>query len=83
MPLAILAAADYGKTAFELCKPVKLFLQKTDNMWSGFLAMENLVGYSLPVVTDKQSMRLAGSVLESVFVAAYRKAMDQVRKEQE
>lgn len=83
LPLATLAAAPYGKTAFELCKPVKLFLQKSDNMWFGFLAMEDLVGQSLPVVADSDSMRLVGSVLEGDFISAYREAVEQVREEQE
>jgi CIC family chloride channel protein len=83
LPLATLAAAPYDQTALELCKPVKLFLQKSDNMWAGFLAMENLVGHALPVVADSQSMSLVGSVLESDFIAAYRNAVEQVREEQE
>lgn len=83
LPLATLAAARDDQTAIQLCKPVKLFLQKSDNMWTGFLAMEDLVGHALPVVENDQSMRLVGSVLESDFIAAYRKAVEQVREEQE
>ena len=83
LPLATLAAARYDQTAIQLCKPVKLFLKKSDNMWAGFLAMEDLIGHALPVVEDSQSMRLVGSVLESDFIAAYRKAVEQVREEQE
>ena len=83
LPLATLVAARNDQTAMELCEPVKLFLQKSDNLWTGFLAMENLVGHSLPVVADSTSMSLVGSVLESDFIAAYRKAVEQVREEQE
>ncbi len=31
---------------------MELFLQRSDDLWTGFLAMENLVGHSLPVVAD-------------------------------
>jgi Mg/Co/Ni transporter MgtE len=83
LPIATLVAARNEQTAMELCEPVKLFLQRSDNLWAGFLAMENLVGHSLPVVADSTSMNLVGSVLESDFIAAYRKAVEQVREEQE
>jgi len=83
LPLATLVAARDDQTAMELCEPVSLYLQRSDNLWTGFLAMENLEGHSLPVVDDSTSMRLAGSVLESDFIAAYREAVEQEREEQE
>jgi len=83
LPLASLIAALPEQTAMELCLPVKNFLQQSDDLWTGFLAMENLVGHSLPVVTDKTSMCLVGSVEESDFVAAYRLAVEQNREEHE
>lgn len=83
LPLASLIAARPEQTAMELCTPVKLFLQRSDNLWTGFLAMENLVGHSLPVVADRTSMSLVGSVVESDFIAAYRKAVEEDREEQE
>jgi len=83
LPLANLVAARNDQTALELCEPVRLFLQRSDNLWTGFLAMENLVGHSLPVVADSASMSLVGSVVESDFIAAYRKAVEQDREEQE
>jgi len=83
LPLATLIAARHDQTAMELCEPVELFLQRSDNLWTGFLAMENLVGYSLPVVADNTSMSLVGSVVESDFIAAYRQAVEQDRDEQE
>jgi CIC family chloride channel protein len=82
LPLATLITAGIDQTAMELCKPVKLFLQQSDDLWTGFLAMENLVGHSLPVVSDKTSMSLVGSVEESEFIAAYRQAVKQNREEQ-
>jgi len=82
LPLAALVGARPEQTAKELCRPVKVFLQQSDDLWTGFLAMENLVGYSLPVVADNTSMKLVGSVDESDFIAAYRKAVDQNREEQ-
>ena len=83
LPLASLIAARSDQTAEELIEPVKLFLQRSDNLWTGFLAMENLVGHSLPVVRDTTSMSLVGSVVESDFIAAYRQAVEQNREEQE
>ena len=83
LPLAALVAARDDQTVLELCEPVKLFLQRSDNLWTGFLAMENLVGHSLPVVADSKSMSVVGSVVESDFIAAYRKAVEQNREEQE
>jgi CIC family chloride channel protein len=82
LPLASLITARNEQTAMELCKPIKLYLQKMDNLWTGFLAMENLVGHSLPVVADSSSMSLVGSVGESDFIAAYRMAVKQNREEQ-
>lgn len=82
LPLATLITARNDQTAMELCKPVKLFLQSSDDLWTGFLAMENLVGHTLPVVTDDASMSLVGLVEESDFIAAYRQAVEQDREEQ-
>ena len=83
LSLAVLVAARNDQTALELCKPVNLFLQRSDDLWTGFLAMENLVGYLLPVVADRTSMSLVGSVAESDFIAVYREAVTQVREEQQ
>ena len=83
LSLATLVAARNDQTALELCEPVNLFLQKSDDLWTGFLAMENLVGYLLPVVADSTSMSLVGSVAESDFIAVYREAVTQVREEQQ
>ena len=83
LPLSTLIAAPDDQTAMELCTPVKLFLQESDDLWTGFLAMENLEGYSLPVVADSTSMSLVGSVVESDFIAAYRKAVEQDREEEQ
>ena len=83
LSLAALVAARNDQTALELCEPVNLFLQRSDDLWTGFLAMENLVGYLLPVVADSTSMSLVGSVAESDFIAVYREAVTQVREEQQ
>ena len=83
LPLASLIAARSDQTARELLEPVELFLQGSDDLWTGFLAMGSLVGHSLPVVADKASMSLAGSVEESDFITAYRRAVEQDREEQE
>jgi CIC family chloride channel protein len=83
LPLARLVAARNDQTAMELCEPVNHFLQRSDDLWTGFLAMENLVGYLLPVVADSTSMSLVGSVAESDFISAYRQAVSQNREEQE
>lgn len=83
LPLALLITALPDQTAMDLCTPVKLFLQKSDDLWTGFLAMEDLVGHTLPVVADKKSMRLVGSVAESDFIAAYRRAVEQEQEGQE
>ena len=45
--------------------------------------MEDLVGHTLPVVEDIESMRLVGSVAESEFISAYRLAVEQERDGQE
>ena len=83
LPLALLITARPDQTAKELCVPVKLFLQKSDDLWTGFLAMEDLVGHTLPVVADNSSMSLVGSVAESDFISAYRLAVEQERDGQE
>lgn len=83
LPLAILITALPDQTAMELCTPVKQFLQKSDDLWTGFLAMEDLAGHTLPVVVDSKSMRLVGSVAESDFISAYRLAVEQERDGQE
>lgn len=83
LPIATLVTARSDQTVKELYDPVNLFLRRTDNLWTGFLAMENLVGYSLPVVVDSASMSLAGSVVESDFIAAYREAVERDREERE
>ena len=80
LPLATLVAARANQTAMELCEPVELFLQSSDDLWTGFLAMENLLGHTLPVVADDTSMSLVGSVVESDFIAAYRQAVEQNRE---
>ena len=83
LPLAILITALPDQTAMELCTPVKQYLQKSDDLWTGFLAMEDLAGHTLPVVEDGKSMRLVGSVEESDFISAYRLAVEQERDGQE
>jgi CIC family chloride channel protein len=83
LPLANLVTARNDQTAIELCEPVNQFLQMSDDLWTGFLAMENLVGNLLPVVADSSSMILVGSVAESDFISAYRQAVSQNREEQE
>lgn len=47
------------------------------------VAMEDMVGHTLPVVEDSKSMRLVGSVAESDFISAYRLAVEQERDGQE
>ena len=83
LPLSLLMTALPDQTALELCTPVKLFVQKSDDLWTGFLAMEDLVGHTLPVVGDNESMSLVGSVKESDFISAYRLAVEQERQDQE
>ena len=83
LPLASLVAARSEQTAMDLCEPVNQFLQVSDDLWTGFLAMENRVGNLLPVVADSTSMSFAGSVAESDFISAYRQAVTQNREEQE
>lgn len=83
LSLAVLLAARDEQTAIELCEPVDLCLEESDDLWAGFLAMEEFIGYSLPVVADSTSMFLVGEVSEGDFIAAYRQAMQQVREDQE
>lgn len=83
LPVALLITALPDQTAMELCTPVKHFLQKSDDLWTGFLAMEDLVGHTLPVVENIETMRLVGSVAESEFISAYRLAVEQERDGQE
>ena len=81
LPLAILVAARADQTALELCEPVTHCLEESGDLWAGFLAMENFIGYSMPVVADTTSMRLVGTVTEGDFIAAYRKTVEQVRED--
>jgi CIC family chloride channel protein len=79
---ALLVTAAKDQTAGELCEPVDLWLEASDDLWSGFLGIENFVGYSVPVVADAQSMRLVGVVTESDFISAYRHSVQDARDEQ-
>lgn len=72
LPVALLITALPDQTAMEPCTPVKHVLQKSDGLWTRFLAME-----------DTESMRLVGSVAESEFISAYRLAVEQERDGQE
>lgn len=81
LPLAVLVAADAQETAEELCQPVDFCLEAEEDLWSGMLGIENFVGYSVPVVENRDSMKLVGVVTESDFIAAYRRAVDEVRQE--
>ena len=83
LSLTTLFTARGEQTAMELCEAADLCLQKSDDLWAGFLAMEDFVGYSLPVVSDSASMHLVGTVSEGDFIASYREAMQQVREDQE
>jgi CIC family chloride channel protein len=82
VPLAALVAAGKDQTAGELCEPVGLWLEASDDLWSGFLGIENFVGYSVPVVADSASMHLTGVVTESDFISAYRHSVADAREEQ-
>lgn len=82
VPLACLVTAREDQTAGELCEPIGLCLKASDDLWSGFLAIEDFVGYSVPVVADSRSMRLLGVVTESDFISAYRHSVKDAREEQ-
>jgi CIC family chloride channel protein len=83
VPLASLVAARGDKTAGDLCEPPDHWLEASASLWSGFLSIEDFVGYSLPVVDDAASMRLLGVVTESDFISAYRRAVETAREDQE
>ena len=83
LSIATLLTAHEKQTAIELCEAGDQYLQQSDDLWNGFLAMEDFVGYSLPVVADSESMHLVGTVSEGDFIASYREAMQQVREDQE
>ena len=83
LSIATLLTAHEKQTAMELCEAADQYLQQSDDLWNGFLAMEDFVGYSLPVVADSESMHLVGTVSEGDFIASYREAMQQVREDQE
>jgi len=80
LPLAILAVAEPDRTAGDMCEPVDLWLGASDDLWSGFLAIERFVGYSVPVVEDPRTMRLVGVVTESDFIAVYRRSVHDARE---
>ncbi len=80
--LAWLVAADDHQTARELSEPVTFCLRANDSLWSGFLSIENFVGYSVPVVADADSMALVGAVTEGDFISAYRQAVEEIRDDQ-
>jgi len=82
VPLAILVVAEDQQTAAELCEPAGLWLQASEDLWSGFLSIERFVGYSVPVVADAQSMKLVGVVTESDFISAYRRSVKEAREDQ-
>ena len=81
IPMSKLVSAEDGQTAVELCNAPALVLETTVDLWKGFLAIEEFIGYSLPVVQDRGSMRMAGTVTEGDLVAAYRAAITEVRED--
>jgi CIC family chloride channel protein len=81
VPLATLVAAEGHQTARELCDPVTLWLEASDDLWSAFLRIEAFVGYAVPVVADARSMKLVGVATESQFIAAYRQAIREARED--
>ena len=81
LPMSRLVAAVDSQTAIELCHAPTVVLETSDDLWKGFLAIEEFVGYSMPVVHDRESMRMAGAVSEGALVAAYRAAVHQVRED--
>ena len=81
LPMSKLVSADDSQTAAELCDRPALVLETSDDLWKGFLAIEEFIGYSMPVVHDRESMRMAGAVTEGDLVAAYRAAVTEVRED--
>ena len=81
IPMSKLVSAEDSQTAVELCNAPAVVLLTTDNLWKGFLAIEEFIGYSMPVVHDRESMRMAGAVTEGDLVAAYRAAVTEVRQD--
>jgi len=82
LPLTALLTAEDHQTARELCQPASFCLLATDDLWAGFLDVENFVGYSVPVVADADSLALVGTVTEGDFISAYRQAVEEIREEQ-
>ena len=83
VPLTTLVAAGDARSAGELCEPVDHMLLASDDLWSGLLGIEHFVGYSVPVVADRESRRLVGVVTESDFISAYRKSVREIREDLE
>lgn len=80
--LSAIACAPEDQTAEDLCIEPELWLSKSDDLWQAFLSIENFVGYTIPVVEDAESMKLAGTVTESDFITAYRQAISESRDDE-
>jgi CIC family chloride channel protein len=83
LPLTALVAAGDESTAGDLCEPVDHLLLASDDLWTGLLGIEHFVGYSVPVVADRESMKLVGVVTESDFISAYRRSVREIREDLE
>jgi CIC family chloride channel protein len=83
VPLTTLVAAGDARSAGELCEPVDHMLLASDDLWTGLLGIEHFVGYSVPVVADRESRKLVGVVTESDFISAYRKSVREIREDLE
>jgi CIC family chloride channel protein len=83
IPLAALAGEHGDRLAGEMSVRPSLCLEVSTDLWSGFLAVGDFVGYAVPVVSDGDSMRLVGSVTEGDFIEAYRRTVEFIRADQE
>jgi len=81
VPLAVLAAEPNGRTAGEMCVPPRFWMEASTDLWSGFLAVSDFVGYAVPVVADARTMRLVGRVTEGDFIEAYRRTVESIHQD--
>ena len=81
IPFAALATASGDLTAREISAPVRFCMEGSTDLWSGFLAVSEFVGYAVPVVSDADSMRLIGRVTEGDFITAYRRTVESIRED--
>ena len=69
-------------TVMDVAEMPDLVLQANTNLHQALLDLRDFVGVSIPVISDAQSRRVIGVILENAVINAYNEAVDQARDEE-